>query len=64
MKIEITERDDRYGRYEKFEGMHVSPNGKYWGTEPISLEKEKQMERELEGSFTKRLMRKQNNKIK
>jgi hypothetical protein len=46
----------------EFEGMHTSPNGKYWGNKPISLEEEKQMERELEGSFTQRLYKKLNSK--
>ena len=29
---------------EEFEGFDVSPNGKYWGNEPISLEKEKELD--------------------
>lgn len=42
----------------EFEGMHVSPNGKYWGSEPISEEEEKRIEKEMEGSFTQRLFSK------
>lgn len=26
-------------------GFPVSPNGKYWGTEPISLEREKELDK-------------------
>lgn len=28
-------------------GMYVSPNGKYWGSEPITLSKEKEMDKEF-----------------
>lgn len=28
----------------EFPGFPVSPNGKYWGTEPISLEREKELD--------------------
>ena len=32
---------------QRFEGMYVSPNGKYWGSEPISLSEERKMEKEF-----------------
>jgi hypothetical protein len=28
---------------QEFPGFHVSPNGKYWSTEPITEEEEKEM---------------------
>ena len=44
----------------EFEGMYTSPNGKYWGTEPISLEQEKEMDKHFapkKKSFTEQLYR-------
>jgi len=29
---------------EEMEGMYVSPNGKFWGSNPISLAEEKEMD--------------------
>lgn len=37
---------------EEFEGMYVSPSGKYWGSEPMSEEQEKELERNLLWSNT------------
>jgi hypothetical protein len=32
---------------EEFEGMYVSPNGKYWGNEPIDEEQERLMDEQF-----------------
>lgn len=39
----------------KVEGFYVSPNGKYWSSKPISLEEEKEMEKQLKLKFSKQL---------
>ena len=52
---------------EEMDGAYISPNGKYWGSEPISRKKEQEFDRfteHRESYKTKKVQRRNNDKYR